>query len=483
MHVVLVTSEIAPYSNSGSLGEYTGQICRALRRAGADVSVIAPFYRGIAPERHGLARRLRRLEVPLGDEKAEVGLLEGQYAASDAALYLLDHPETFQRPGYYGEAGKDYPDNGRRFYLLCAAALQLVEELELRPDVIHCHDWQAGFVPLLRQLCPERWPSLERTRTVFTVHNPAFAGLFQPELLDELGLGRELFHPEGVEFHGRLSLLKAGLLYSDRVITLGRGMVEELQTDEFGFGFQGLFRTLADKLVGIPVGVDNKLWDPGRNYRLAQNFTVEELEGKAACKAALQQELGLAGRADLPLFLVLGPLTAWRGTGLLLGALEKLDIDQLQVAFVGPAEDNIAGRIASLAQDKPRNIAHRTAQPGADDLHPLLAGADLLVHPARYEPGSQIHLRAMRYGAVPLLRRVGAARDTVVEFDRPTATGNGLTFAEYSEAALLATLQRAMDIFATPERFRALTRNAMSFAPSWQRTATLQQELLQQLAD
>ena len=467
MHVVFVTPEVAPYSTSGNLGEVVGSLASALSELDIEVTIITPFYQNIQPERFNLARRIIKVEVPVGQEKVEIGLLDGKFPSANVSVALVDHPESFLRPGVYGENGEDYADNHRRFHLLSAAVPRLCEALDLSPDVVHCHDWQTALTPMLLQQEEGQTP-----RTMFTVHDPASAGLFPSSTLEELGLGYDLYHPEGIEFHGKVSWLKAGLLQADRVATLGDAYARELMTEEFGFGYQGVFSAIKDKLVGILPGVDYDTWDPAKDHRLEACYSADDLAGKAQCKRALLGRLELQARPDVPLLVMPGPLDEERGAALMLDALPRLPLDKLQVVFWGPASPGIAARLREAQDGTSGAIAHRPLL-DQETLHHVLAGADGVLLPARYEPSGLLALKALRYGTVPVGRGVGVFKDTVVDYDLHTGTGTGFHFQQWEPAGLDAAVQRFLEVHRKPEVMQGLMRNAMAQQYPWRQAARL----------
>ena len=480
MHVIFITPEVAPYTNQGSIGEFAGALPAALCELGHQVTLVAPFYQEIDPESFGLARRIRTIEVPLGTEQVEVGLLEGQLPASKVSVVLIDHPESFGRPGLYGEDGADYADNHRRFALLSAAALRVAEELDLEADIVHFNDWSTGLLPLLLKQGVVNAPGLEECKTVFTVHDPALAGLFPAATLEELGLGYEAYNPEGIEFHGNASWFKAGLVLADRVTTHSPSFARELATEELGFGFDGVVRSLGTAVAGVLPGVDQSVWDPATDHRIDACYSVEDLEGKADCKRALQQELGLARRADVALVAMVGPLTEARGVELVLEALPQLPLDRLQLAlFGGPASEELAARLGEAQQQHPSVVLG--PQPDAALTHRVLAGADALLALTQCEPGGMTPLRALRYGTAPVVFATGGMLDTVVDFDAHSATGTGFHFGQWDAAALAGALQRLLQIQVKPELRRALVRNAMAQHFPWHQTARMYAGIYQQL--
>jgi starch synthase len=459
MDILYVTTEVAPFSSSGSLGELAGNLPRALRETGVNVTVLTPHYSDISAERYGLARRIRTIDLLLGGEKVELGLFDGKFINSDVPVIFLDHPESFHREGYYGDSGGPYPDNHKRFHIFCQGALNLIASLGLKFDLIHVNDWQTGLLPLL--LRRGGAPALEGTRVLFTLHDLSFLGLFGPEILDELAIGSDLFHPEGIEFHGQVSLLKAGLLFADQITTLSPSYSREIQTEEHGGGLHGLLASMSDKLHGIVPGIDPSAWDPAQDHRLEAPYTSEEIDGKAACKRALQAELGLQIRPELPLVLMVGPFSSRHGVELVLKTLPRLSPHLLQLAFLGGDPGEHDGELRSLCEQSPGAVAFKP-ELDLDGIHRVLSGADVLLLPARYEPGGQTtHLKALRYGTIPVVRAVGGLRDTVVDYDEKSGTGTGICFSEFSEESLLSAIYRILALYRDQSTWQKLLGNAM----------------------
>ena len=474
MHVVFVTPEVAPYSSSGNLGQVVGSLAAALSELDVEVTVFSPFYEGIEPERFNLARRIIKVEVPVGEETVEVGLLDGKFPSANVSVVLVDHPESYQRPGLYGENGEDYADNHRRFHLLCAAVPRLCEALDIKPDVVHCNDWQTALTPMLLK------EQEDAPRTVFTVHDPGKAGLFDSATLEELGLGYDNYHPEGIEFHGKVSWLKAGLQLSDHVTTHSGGYARELMTEEHGFGYEGVFESIKERLTGILPGVEYDAWDPAKDHRLEAHYTADQLEGKAACKRALLGRLELRARPDVPLLVMPGPLDEDRGAALMLETLPRLPLDRMQMVFWGEATPEMTERLREAQNSTSGVIVHRPVL-DTETTHHMLAGADAVLLPARYEPSGLLLLKALRYGAVPVGRGVGVFKDAVVDFDRNTGTGTGFCFGQWEPQALDAAVQRFLEVFRKPELMQSLVRNAMAQQYPWRQSALLYKKIYEGL--
>lgn len=480
MNILHVASEVAPLSKTGGLGDVLGALPRALvKHPGVRPTVVSARYGFIDPSRHALARRLRRLTVPLADARFEVEVFEGRLQDAPVPLYLIEHPLFGGRTGIYGdpETGEDYPDNPLRFALLSQAALCLADEFSLHPEVVHAHDWQAGLALYLarrRQRNGQRGPA-----TVMTIHNLSFLGLFPLAEAAQLGIAPEDTGHEGVEFYGQGSLLKAGLISADRITTVSPRYAREIQTAEFGCGLDGLLRQLSGRLSGILNGADYDRWNPATDPHLPAHYGrelgadpagfAEAMAGKAQCKAELQRELGLLVRPHAPLCATISRLTDQKGIDLLLSALEAEDLwrGDMQYVILGSGERGYEERLRLLQRRHPGRMAVRI---GYDEplSHRTEAGADIYIMPSRFEPCGLNQIYSLRYGTIPVVRAIGGLDDSVVDFDAHSQSGTGFKFVAYEPGALIHTWRRALLAYeGQPEQWRALQRRAMRMDLSW----------------
>lgn len=481
MHVLYLTPEVAPYSQTGELGEIAAALPRALLELGVKLTVVTPFYRAIQPDRFGLARRLRKVSVPVGGANAEVGIVDGKFLDCELPVIFVDHPASFDRDGIHRDpAGIAFPDEHRRLYLLARAALAIAVELKLEPDLIHLNSWQGGFLPLL--LRSGVHPELSGVKRVLGLGNDLTAtGLYDPAILDELRLGYELFNPEGIEFHGRVSLLKAAMLYSDAVILPSGIAARESGRDEVGGAFAGVFRALASKLHGILPGVE-ATWSPANDHRIAERYSLEDRSGKDACKRALTAEHNLPARRELPLLLLADLGDATRVGEAVAAAEPLLRQHKLQLLALGPAAAHPALR--TLAGELTDAVA---ADPSAHEgpaLRRALAGADAILLAAPPTPSPLLALKALRYGAIPIAYAQGALREVLIDFDPRSATGTAVTCLPGEEGGLAGALARLVSYHAHEQRWEELSRNALlqehPFGLTARRTLELYRQLLGQ---
>ncbi len=477
MHRVLfVASEAYPLIKTGGLGDVCGSLPPALAALGVDVRLLLPAYRD-ALARLAAVQRLTDIYVP--EVNLNVSLLQATLPGTRAPVWLLDCPPAYDRPGnpYLDAHGQPWGDNAERFALLARVATRIAlgdVDLGWRPDVVHCHDWQAGLVPaLLAQHTP-------RPATVFTIHNLAYQGLFPRSTFVALQLPEPLWSIDGLEFHGQLSFIKGGIAFADCITTVSPTYAREIQTPAFGCGLDGLLRhraaaarTHAPTLVGILNGIDTEEWNPQDDRHLVMGYTAERLDDKLANKRALQEQLGLPREARTALIGNVGRLVEQKGVDLLLAALPPLLQLPLQLVVLGTGEARFAHALRAAAARHPERLAVII---GYDEhlAHRIEAGADMFLMPSRFEPCGLNQLYSLRYGTVPIVHRVGGLADTVVDSapaNLAADTATGVVFEEPTVAALVAAVERALALYRQPALWRAIQRAGMRQDFSWRHSA------------
>ncbi len=469
LKILMVASEAAPFSKTGGLADVVGSLPGALRDLGHEVAVLAPLY-GSAGSM-GFHRVFDNLTIWFGSKRYETSVY---LTPGDTPFYLLDCPELYDRPGLYGADGEDFPDNHIRFAVLSRAALELVRRF-FRADIIHCHDWQTGLVPAYLKTVFAYDPTFLAVRTLFTIHNLGYQGLCDPDVLPGIGLDEGVLHPGGMEFFGRLSLIKGGLNYADALNTVSPTYAREIQTEEYGFGLDGVLRARADVLTGILNGVDYTQWDPARDSFIPVNYSVDDLSGKAICKQALLSEMGLAPEAMAsPLIGMVSRFATQKGADLIAETAGELVARGFCMAALGEGEPDCEELFRSLAETYPGRIAVRVAYDNTL-AHRIEAGADIFLMPSRYEPCGLNQIYSLRYGTVPVVRATGGLDDTIKE-------DTGFKFGEYSGGALLGAIQAAVEAFRQPERWKSMMCRGMREDFSWGRSAVQYQALYERLA-
>jgi starch synthase len=459
----MIGSEAVPFAKTGGLADVLGALPTALTRLGWDVAVALPRYRSVSA---GVLAD--RFTLGVGGYTREVGVFEAPLAGA-ARAWLVDVPDLFDRDDLYGIGGVDYSDNARRFAVLVRAALEYAARQPSPPSIVHAHDWQAGLAPVYLK----SHPGLGRVRTVFTIHNLAYQGLFEPDWLPRLDLPWSLLSIDALEFWGRISFLKGGINYCDVITTVSPRYAEEIQHPELGFGFDGILRRRSSALVGILNGIDTEQWDPERDRFLPAPFSIQNPNGKCASKAAVLARLGMpADAADLerPLIGIISRMVDQKGFDLIAEAVPELVRLDAAFAVLGSGEARYQELWRELALRHPDRIG---AHIGFDEAlaHLIEAGADMFLMPSRFEPCGLNQMYSLRYGTVPVVRAVGGLADTVRDYAPGRRNCTGFVFEPYTPDAMLAALRRALALYDDRPQWRALQLTGMREDYSWDRSA------------
>ena len=470
MRLLLASSEVHPYSKSGGLADMVAALAKALGRAGHQVGVVTPLYRGIR-ERFADVRWLDyHINLPLGQEwhRAEVWTLQ---PSQGVTFYFIHRPEFYDRPSLYSEGGRDYAGNAQRFIFFSKCVAHLARYLPWQPELVHVHDWQAGLVPLmiLHQLGREGWANAPRT--CLTIHNLAYQGNFPRVQYELTNLPQDYFNTDGVEFWGYMNCLKAGISYADLLTTVSPRYAREITTLEFGCGLDAVLRARQDSLIGILNGVDYDEWNTNNNACLKHAYSVDDLSGKAANKADLQKELGLPVAAQTPLFGSITRLADQKGVDIQLGALEEMLASDMQFALLGSGSPEFERAYSGLAARYPAKVAVRLGYNHALS-HRIEAGSDFFLMPSRFEPCGLNQMYSQRYGTIPIVRVTGGLDDTVRDLTEDEVSADGIKFREYSVRALAKAMRKAMVLYQTPALFEQMRVNAMRADFSWGRTGS-----------
>ena len=465
--VLLIGSEAVPFAKNGGLADVLGALPSALARLGWDATLVMPRYRDV-----NAGVLAGRFPVSVGGYTRDVGF----YAApltDGARAILVDCPDLFGRDSLYASAGVDYPDNPRRFAFLTRAALEWAARQPAAPSIVHAHDWQAGLAPVYLKKLYAAHPVLGGVPSVFTIHNLAYQGLFESDWLPRLDLGWEELGIDRLEFWNKISFLKGGIVDASIITTVSKTYAKEIQTPEFGFGFDGVLGQRSADLVGILNGIDTSVWDPARDTLLPSPFDAEHLKGKAASKRAVLGRYGLptdAAAMARPLVGMISRMVDQKGLDL----IEEMsgELSALDATFV------ILGTGDVKYQDMWRDLAARHPQRigvlvGFDEerAHLIEAGADIFLMPSKFEPCGLNQMYSLRYGTVPVVRAVGGLADTVRNYSPRSTGATGFVFTDYTGKAFLAALQRALEVYRTPDRWRALQTAGMRQDNSWDHSA------------
>ncbi|MEY4755715.1 MAG: hypothetical protein RJA34_613 [Pseudomonadota bacterium] len=470
MKVLHAAAEVFPLVKTGGLADVVGALPEALAAAGADARLLLPGFPAILD---GLEKPVKVCELGAVFGAGRVTLQKGRLAHNGLVAYVVDAPYLYGRPGnpYLMANGSEWPDNLQRFALLGWVAAHLAAgELDPKwtPDVLHAHDWHAALACAYLACHPSTTAA-----TVYTIHNLAYQGLFDSDDFHLLGLPARMMVPGGLEFHGRLSFMKAGLKYAQRVTTVSPNYAREIATDEFGCGLEGVIRARGTDVSGILNGVDGAIWNPATDALIAATYQADTLAGKAECKAALQAEMGLQSDPHAPLLAVVSRLTSQKGLDLLLAALPALLQDHhahlAQLVVQGSGDASLEAAFKQAAAHHPGRVAVSFAYDEAL-AHRVIAGADAMLVPSRFEPCGLTQLYALRYGTVPIVRNVGGLADTVVDASHEAVqadTATGFMFGPATAPALASAMAHAIHAYHQPAHWQRLMRRGMAQNFSW----------------
>jgi starch synthase len=474
LKVLFVASEVAPFRKTGGLADVAGVLPRALRQRGIDIRVVMPLYQGI--QWNNLEQLDGTLAVPMYFGHARAGVRMGRLPGTDLPVYFIEYNRFFDRPYVYGPPGQAYSDNLERFAFLSRASLELCKTIGFIPDVIHANDWQTALVPVYVNTVEWSKP-LHGAGTVFTIHNLAYQGNFESGAMFITGLGFEHYNPYEFEHFGDMNLMKAAIRHANLLSTVSPTYAREIQTSGYGFGLDGELALRGHDLRGVLNGIDTRDWDPAHDPNIAAPYNAADFSAKATCKAALQQQLGLALRPKVPLFGVVGRLTAQKGFDVLAHALERIFHWDVQIVLLGNGDHEAEAffrYLASRRSDKFRAFI------GFDEglAHRIEAGSDFLLMPSRFEPCGLNQMYSQRYGTLPIVRGTGGLLDTVVNYDQATGNGTGFIFWDLNPGAIVDTVGWALSTYIDrPAHITAMRKRAMEQDFSWDRAAAAYEQL------
>src|SRR3989338_1700848 len=444
MKVLFCASEVAPFVKTGGLADVTGSLPFALGELGVRSAVMMPRYRGLQAKR--------------------------KKPSKNVSIFFIEHEKFFNRAGVYGNERGDYHDNLRRFSFFCNQALSLAKEIGFKPDIVHAHDWQTALLPVLLKTRFLADAFFKKTKSVLTVHNLAYQGHFPGNQFKELGLDAGLFSVDGFEFYGKVNLLKAGLIFADRVNTVSPTYAEEIKTREFGFGLDGVVADRPVPVKGILNGIDFDLWNPGTDKKVKKRYSVEDLSGKDACKADLQKSCGFEVNPDIPLFGMVTRLAEQKGLELFSEIADKFLSLGVQFVLLGEGDGVYHTTFVNIGKRHPKTSAIYLGF-NAVDAHRIYAGADFFLMPSYFEPCGLGQMISFRYGTIPVARKTGGLADTLVDADKDPKRGNGFLFEERIPEKLLEAIGRAIAAFRNKRRLRALRRRGLRADFSWRHSA------------
>lgn len=461
---------MAPFAKTGGLGDVVGSLAGAVCALGHEVSVFLPRYRSIDIQQWELETAIDYFELIVGNQ-LEATRVFSKKLENGVTVYFIEHPDYFMREELYGTLVGDYQDNDRRFTYFQRAALKAAEKLKLAPDIVHCHDWQTGLVPVYLKTTETGYAPFQKARSVFTIHNLAYQGNFPPDSFPATGLGWEFYKSDFLEFYGKFSFMKGGLVFADAVTTVSEQYSREIQSKEFGCGLEGVLAARKDSVTGIINGIDPKDWDPVTDPDIDAKYDSKDPSGKKLNKAALQKENGFKVDMNVPLLGFVARLVGKKGLDILLPVLEQLSQQQdVQMVLLGTGEDQYHQMLRDLAKKNKKWFGvHILFDPKM--AKKIYAGSDMLLIPSYSEPCGLGQIIALRYGSVPIVRATGGLADTIRNFEPASQRGNGFVFEDYTSDALHSVLLRAVKTFKQEKLWKALVKNAMESDFSWNASA------------
>lgn len=448
MKIALFASEVVPFAKTGGLADVCGTLPQALKALGEDVVIIMPKYKGVeAPE-----FKLKKVA-------------SGVFCSAILGLptYFIENDTFYNRDGLYGTKIGDYPDNLERFSYFCKRGLEVLREINFRPDVVHCHDWQTALIIVYLKTLFHKDSFFAGTKALFTLHNMGYQGIFPKEGFAKLGLDKNLFSPQGLEYFGKINLLKGGILFADAVNTVSVRYSEEIQTKEYGFGLEGVLRERKNVLFGILNGLDYSAWNPGTDQCISRKFSSKNPEDKYANKDALQKLCSLPVKRDVPVFGIVSRLASQKGFDILAEAMEEFCSLGAQMVILGTGDLKYHTILEVISKKYPAVVSlnERFDDPLA---HKIYAGSDIFVMPSHYEPCGLGQMISLRYGTLPIVFKTGGLADTVNE-------RVGFVFEKYSRGEFMKAVRRALTAYKDTAHWRQMMINAMQCDFSWEESA------------
>lgn len=469
MKIMFASSEVTPFAKTGGLADVSSSLPEALASLGHEVRVVMPLYRSVVEGEFKLIPLEDSLEVPFrgGSLKARVFYIRKK---RNLMIYFVKRDEFFDRSGLYGTPEGDYFDNPERFIFFSRAAIHLSETLDFQPDIIHCNDWQTALVPVYLKSGYKDDPFFSKTGTVFTIHNLAYQGVFPPGYMGISGLPAELFSMKGLEYYGKMNFMKGGILFSDIITTVSEKYAQEIQTPEYGFGLDGVLRDRKEDVLGVLNGVDYSTWNPKSDSHITVPFDANNLEGKKKCKEELMKIFKFKRQQKIPLIGMISRLADQKGFDILREGIDELLRLELYLVLLGTGDEKYEKQLAELGRKHQSRFGVKIA---FDNVlaHKIEAGSDMFLMPSRYEPCGLNQMYSLKYGTIPVVRATGGLDDTITEFDPETGEGNGFKFSEYSAAALVESVKKAVKVYEDEKLWRKLMRNAMKEDFSWKKSA------------
>jgi starch synthase len=478
MKIVHVASEMFPYIKTGGLADAVGALSAAFADNGHEVSVFIPGYRTALEHKEaaGATRKLR-LKVEMADDffSGDVRMFSPR---KNLRVFLICREEYFDRRAPYGNGERDYEDNAERFIFFCKAVVEMLRLGDLQADLVHCHDWQAALLPILLREAERRHGVTLALKTIFTIHNIAYQGVFPAKTFARTNLPDDLNHIDGLEYYSQINLMKGGILFADRVTTVSPRYAQEIQTPEFGCGLDGVVQSRATDIVGLLNGVDSSVWNPAIDPLIPARYSVVNMAGKALCRAELLKRSGFTMDFRGPIFGMVARLTEQKGIDFVLANRDFFLAHECKLVVLGSGDKRMEEELRALATDAPQKV-YLCAKLDEPMSHLIEAGGDFFLMPSQFEPCGLNQMYSQVYGTVPIVSRVGGLVDTVIDVDADPVNGTGL-MCEPNAVSVRNALQRALILFGDRPRYAAVQQRAMSHDFSWKVAAAGYERLYQE---
>ncbi len=478
LSILYISSEVEPFAKTGGLADVAGAFPQLIREFGHDIRILLPKYGFVGERKFNIydVIRLRDIPVPVG-KKTELASIKSSFIANQrikVQVYFFDLPKFFNRDGIYyaPDSKKDYPDNDERFIAFCRGALETLKRLGWKPDIIHCNDWQTGLIPAYLKTIYKDDPFFNKIRSVFTIHNLAYQGIFPKSSYVKTGLPKELFNEDsGIATGDSINFMKSGIQFADIITTVSKRYAEEISTsDEFGCGLNNLLKKRRKNLYGILNGVDYSVWDPSVDELIPQQYTSKTIQEKKENKRALLQAFKLPPDDDTPIIGIISRLVDQKGFDLIEEIADDLVNLELKLVILGTGERRYQTFLSALSSKYPDKVGVKLTYDNAL-AHLIEAGSDMFLMPSRYEPCGLNQIYSMRYGTIPIVRATGGLDDTVIDIDSKNSKGTGFKFEKYDSNALLKAIERALNFYQDEKAWRKTVINAMEQDFSWKQSA------------
>jgi starch synthase len=449
MKIVMCASEVVPFAKTGGLADVAGALPLALEEEGQDIAIVMPRYKAIQDSKFQIKRLKEDVSYAV--------------AGKNIKVYFIERDDYFNRDGLYTDKAGDYKDNLDRFSYYSKKVLELLKEIKFKPDIIHVHDWQACLIPVYLKNLYANDPFYKKTKTLLTIHNIGYQGLFPKEEFPKLGLDWSLFGIEGLEFYDKINILKGGMIFSDLINTVSPTYSKEIQTKEFGFGLEVVLNKRRNSVFGILNGLDYSIWNPETDEFIAKNYSAKTIEDKNKCKKDLQKTCRLPAEKGIPLFGIVSRLAEQKGFDILAEAINAICKMDLQLVILGTGDQKYHILLGDIVKKFPKVISLHLK---FDDplAHKIYAGSDMFLMPSKYEPCGLGQLISLRYGTIPLVFKTGGLADTVSD-------KNGFIFDKYSKDALIQKIKKSLVAFSNKGKWGILMQEAMACNFSWEASA------------